>query len=505
MSKKVPLELLTSEVFLSSSEAAKRVSRGVREGTLRKIGPRLYTTRVGENPEAVVRRNVWHIVALYVPGGVVGYRTALEGKPAADGAVFVSSNTKRDIDLPGLRIRALPGPGPLDGDMPFVGGLFMASRARALLEVLRPSRQRDVTARGYRREEVERWLERQLQIAGEAELNRLRDAMRCLALGDGSVAGAMDGAEELAVADGVIGTLLGTRQQQLTDATARARADGRPYDVHRIALMQELHAALTRMVFPEIPDPAAGGGALRNLAFLDAYFSNYIEGTTFEVGEAREIVFEGKVMETRPADAHDVLGTFELVSDPGFLRTRVADLADADAFVARLRDANARVMRARPEKRPGKIKERQNQAGNTVFVEPTLVLGTLQEGLAYVRALEHAFARAVALMFLVSEVHPFADGNGRVARAIMNAELVSAGQCRVLIPTVYRDDYITALRTMTRQQHPAPLIEVLAFAQRVTSRVDYRDLDGAIATLRRCRAFDEPDEGVKLRMPEENP
>jgi Fic family protein len=38
-------------------------------------------------------------------------------------------------------------------------------------------------------------------------------------------------------------------------------------------------------------------------------------------------------------------------------------------------------------------------------------------------------------MFLISEVHPFDDGNGRVARAFMNAELVAAGHCRILIPS----------------------------------------------------------------------
>jgi Fic family protein len=29
---------------------------------------------------------------------------------------------------------------------------------------------------------------------------------------------------------------------------------------------------------------------------------------------------------------------------------------------------------------------------------------------------------------LVAEVHPFVDGNGRTARIMMNAELVSVGQ-----------------------------------------------------------------------------
>ncbi|MBA3344349.1 MAG: Fic family protein [Gemmatimonadales bacterium] len=32
-------------------------------------------------------------------------------------------------------------------------------------------------------------------------------------------------------------------------------------------------------------------------------------------------------------------------------------------------------------------------------------------------------------------VHPFDDGNGRVARAFMNAELVSGGEGWILIPT----------------------------------------------------------------------
>jgi fido (protein-threonine AMPylation protein) len=36
-------------------------------------------------------------------------------------------------------------------------------------------------------------------------------------------------------------------------------------------------------------------------------------------------------------------------------------------------------------------------------------------------------------MFFVSEVHPFLDGNGRLARVVMNAELAAARQMRVLI------------------------------------------------------------------------
>ena len=41
------------------------------------------------------------------------------------------------------------------------------------------------------------------------------------------------------------------------------------------------------------------------------------------------------------------------------------------------------------------------------------------------RTLDAPFRRAAFIHFLISEVHPFADGNGRMARVMMNAELVA--------------------------------------------------------------------------------
>ena len=51
-------------------------------------------------------------------------------------------------------------------------------------------------------------------------------------------------------------------------------------------------------------------------------------------------------------------------------------------------------------------------------------------------------------MFLIAEVHPFADGNGRCGRIMMNAELVAANQARVIIPTVYRNNYLSGLKAL---------------------------------------------------------
>ena len=52
-------------------------------------------------------------------------------------------------------------------------------------------------------------------------------------------------------------------------------------------------------------------------------------------------------------------------------------------------------------------------------------------------------------MFLLSEIHPFLDGNGRLARVMMNAELVRENQSKIIIPTVFREDYMGALKKLT--------------------------------------------------------
>ena len=39
-------------------------------------------------------------------------------------------------------------------------------------------------------------------------------------------------------------------------------------------------------------------------------------------------------------------------------------------------------------------------------------------------SLDDPIARVIYMMFLVSEVYPYDDGNGRIARIMMNAELV---------------------------------------------------------------------------------
>src|SRR4029077_11118646 len=171
----------------------------------------------------------------------------------------------------------------------------------------------------------------------------------------------------------------------------------------------------------------------------------------------------GVIPANRPGDAHDVIGTFRLVSNADEMKRLPKN---ADVFLDILLARHRTIMEGRPEKLPGEFKQLPNQAGGFVFVAPEDVLGTLTEGFKIYQRLSEPLHRAIFMMFLVSEVHPFVDGNGRVARVMMNAELATSDQVRVLIPIVYRSNYVAALRALSGNAWPEPIIKTLAFAQR---------------------------------------
>jgi fido (protein-threonine AMPylation protein) len=164
-------------------------------------------------------------------------------------------------------------------------------------------------------------------------------------------------------------------------------------------------------------------------------------------------------------------------------------------------------MAGRPELTPGEYKVSANRAGNTEFVAPALVRGTLHQGWERYRTLPAGLARAIFAAFLIAEVHPFTDGNGRVARALANTELTAAGQQRLIIPTVLRDDYLQALRALSRDAHAMPLVRVLDRAQAWAHEVEWSSIDAARWELEATNALvtsAEVDElGVILRLPSE--
>lgn len=480
------------EVFVSDTAISKAVSEAVARGQLRKLGSRLYTRDLEEAPERLVRRNWYYLITAYYPDALITDRTALENQPAPDGSVCLISDKKRDVVLPGLILRPRKGPEPLESDKPFIGGARLASPARAYLENMRPSRARGGRLpRTLSRKEIEERLDALIRRQGEEALNRLRDEAR-------EVASELGLEKNYEALNELIGTLLGTRDSEVESPLGKARAAGKPFDPDRIGLFEALFAALRETVPIARPAPERRGAANATLSFFEAYFSNFIEGTEFSVEEAEEIVFGGVIPEERPEDAHDILGTYRIVSDRAEMETLPSDFEN---FLALLRRRHAALMAARPDKTPGSFKTKLNRVGSTVFVAPDLVTGTLEKGFAFLQGLEKPFHRGVFMMFLVSEVHPFSDGNGRAARIMMNAELVAGGQERIIIPTAFRADYLGPLKALSQNSNARPLIPMLDRAQEYTHAIDWRDLDTARNLLMQTNAFTVGAD-AQLRMPD---
>ena len=277
----------------------------------------------------------------------------------------------------------------------------------------------------------------------------------------------------------------------LSSPVASARAFGLPYDPARLTLFEELFRELQQREYKSRPDKNASVKSFRNFAFFEAYFSNYIEGTVFKVEEAKEIIETNKPLVARNDDSHDVLGTYHLVSNKTEMTVTPKT---SDELINILLYRHKILLSARESKNPGMFKDRNNFAGQTSFVDLTLVRGTLVKSFDFYQALEHPFSKAVYMMFVISEVHPFLDGNGRIARVMMNAELTKEGQSKIIIPTVYRDDYMGALKKLTRQQKPDPYIRMLQHAHEFSETIYNDDMDAMQDHLKQCNAFTEHTE-----------
>ncbi|MGP8234502.1 MAG: Fic family protein [Limisphaerales bacterium] len=298
--------------------------------------------------------------------------------------------------------------------------LFTSSQARAILENMQIARAHGGDeAKTLSAGELERWIDRYLRIFGVAWLDKLREQANDLA----SRFGWLREQQEL---NQLVAAIKGeTSNYRLTTDLVRSRAQGKPYDPERVTLFGTLQARLAAEHFVELPRPPAN--ELENRAFWEAYFSNFIEGTKFTVEEARVIVYDreaAKALERkRPDDAHDILETYRLIIDPKISGEVPKDAAQ---LLELLKRRHARMMASRLNIEPGVFKTTNNQLGSRVFVAPELVAETLTRGWPASRELPSASARALYVLFLIAEVHPFNDGNGRISRLGMNAEFCRA-------------------------------------------------------------------------------
>ncbi len=473
------------EVVVGSTEV--RSSKQVKSGRLRKIATRVYTTNMDDSPEDIIRRNVFYILGQLYPHAVISHRSAFELKPTNEGDIFLTYKYTKKITLPGITVHLLQGPMGTDHDMPFIENLYISSTERRMLENLQKGRTRGRISKCLPKTYIEENLEKMLVVNGEAGINEFRDRAK-------EIAKQLNMTEEFETLNSIIGALLSTKPSGiLTADSAFARAQGVPFDQERIKLFETLFETLNKEYFPVINEQNISTTAFRNFAFFESYFSNYIEGTEFEIEDAYRIIETGQPMLARNADSHDVLGTFQIVASRREMRRTPST---ANELIEILQDRHRIMMAARPDRNPGKFKMQNNHAGDSHFVDYTLVRGTLIKGFDFYKALTSPFAKALFILFMISEIHPFKDGNGRISRIMMNAELVHADQSKIIIPTVFREDYLNGLRRLTRKGDPSVIIRAMSRVRLFSTKIIGENFDETRRYLERTNAFKDGDEYI---------
>lgn len=483
-----------NEVLIPADAAEqRRLQRQAKAGEIARIATGVYVRATDPEGQALIVRRNWQMILGYLfPGAIVSHLSAVVGGITPSGEITLTHPTRYNtsVKLPGLITVLLKGPQNLPGDLRLGNsGLYWSSRPRGLLENL--GRSRTDRPRTGGKAVVEERLVDILNASGEETLNRVRDEARQLA----PVLGAE---KEFDTLNAMVGALLGTYAKgALTTKAGVLVAGGTPVDAERLNRFRIFADYLRITPIPDFPDVAGQDPAKTHFAFLESYFSNYVEGTRFSIEEAEGIALHNQIVPNRPKDSHDILGVFQLILHPHFRSSPPAP----GEILEGLRKRHWIMLERRPEATPGEFKTESNYAGTTQFVDPGFVRGTLLEGVQLALSIPEGLGRAIFYAFLVSETHPFNDGNGRLSRLLMNAELSRCARCRIIIPTIFHEQYVDAQRALTRRNDPEPFVRALCRIAKWGTLFDYRDLKQVVAVMQTANAFEEDPREFKLLDP----
>jgi len=456
-------------LFSKDSNQAKQLSRLYRQKKIRRIYHGIYTDNFKTSIAEIVKSNWMNIVSHIVSKGILSFRTAMELRPIPfknKSIVFITSSYTKTITLQGLVIKILKGNNHnyIEQVLP---NIARSNRARMLLEnltIVRGTDYKDIKTIGI--EGVEIFLSKDMRLGNEKSLNKIRDEAKEMAEGLGLTT-------EYEKLDQIISALLSTHPKTdiLTTKYAKSVAKKESYDSSRIKLFEDLTIYLKKCKFKK-RKYIYSKASFKNLTFFESYFSNYIEGTEFIIDEAEDIVFKGIEISNRHADSHDVLSNFTLSNDYSEMNITPANPKE---LLDILQNRHAYLMKERENKRPGKFKEKPNKAGNTYFVAPADVIGTLSHGYELYELLNDGLEKALFMHFMVSEVHPFDDGNGRLSRIMMNAELVKSSLFKIIIPSVHMDNYLNGIRVISRDNYFRTYCKVMDQAQAYIASINWLD------------------------------
>ena len=245
------------------------------------------------------------------------------------------------------------------------------------------------------------------------------------------------------------------------------------------------------------------------------YHSNAVEGNSLTLGETRSLILHGLTARGKPMRDHlDIEGHDEAVKamEDAVKRDELLN----EVFIRNLHkvllkepyENDAITPGGQPVKRRIAIGEYKTQPNNVrtstgeiyYFTPPDQVKSAMGDLIDWYRKQEdegeHPIIIAATFHYRFIRIHPFDDGNGRMARLLMNTILIKHGYTLAVVPVEERGQYIGMLEQADKTEDLTEFIAYIAACCKYALNLhlkaahgedieDMEDIDKEIALFKR--------------------
>ena len=244
-------------------------------------------------------------------------------------------------------------------------------------------------------------------------------------------------------------------------------------------LLKELNALKTELdKYRPLPSDVMGR-VEQKMRLEWNYNSNAIEGNSLSLGETRSLILNGITAKGKPIKDHlDVKGHDEAIlaiEDAVKNKTPLNEVFIRELHKVLLKESyysNAQTAEGELTRKKIEIGQYKTSPNNVkTSTGETFYFATPEETPAKMHDLmdwlkeeeekgEHPLLIAAGFHYKFVRIHPFDDGNGRMARILMNLILIKHGYPPAIIRMSLRNDYINTLETADKTDS---LTELIAF------------------------------------------
>jgi len=191
------------------------------------------------------------------------------------------------------------------------------------------------------------------------------------------------------------------------------------------------------------------------------YSSNALEGNSLTETETKIVIEDGMTIGGKPVKDHmEALGHSEAY-DLLFRLAKGQNITEAN-----VKELHRLFYYRIDAKQAGKYRKRKVIITGTDFIPPAPdmipeLMKSFIAGIPEDKAKLHPVECATIIHKDLVTIHPFIDGNGRVARLLMNLALLQGGYPLAIIPPILRRDYMDTL-DKTHKGDNKPFINFIA-------------------------------------------